>query len=403
MVQLKCFQYLHYFCSIDQIPPEVIEHISACMGLPPQQEITYPSAHRSLYRHHEAVRKLLGVQPFTGPRARNDAVRIAREVSQIVNTRIDIINILIAELVRLDYELPMFGALVKIAEKEHEAAEQALAAAIHAVAPQADAASMLCAAGVTARGAIIDSCQGDSGGPLVAGSGSATRLVGVVSWGKECATTFAGVYTRVAAEYDFLVQQGAVAPVAPVAPTIAPTLLVAPRPGALLVTFVAASDGSRPVAFAADVVDPATGRVWSCFTGPRKDEMPPTCAVEGLTDGTVYSVTGIAGTEAGNSPVAGPVLASPAPVPTVGRIVRIVRGAGRLIARVTPSTSTVSPITSTLVICWPARGLALVGEVEGGRAVLAGADRVRYGCVLRAINDAGHSDSARVLVPAGRR
>jgi len=126
MVQLKCFQYLHYFCSIDQIPPEVIEHISACMGLPPQQEITYPSAHRSLYRHHEAVRKLLGVQPFTGPRARNDAVRIAREVSQIVNTRIDIINILIAELVRLDYELPMFGALVKIAEKEHEAAEQAL-------------------------------------------------------------------------------------------------------------------------------------------------------------------------------------------------------------------------------------------------------------------------------------
>lgn len=54
-------------------------------------------------------------------------MRIAREVGRVVNTRIDIIiNILIAELVRLDYELPMFSALVKIAEKEHDAAEQAL-------------------------------------------------------------------------------------------------------------------------------------------------------------------------------------------------------------------------------------------------------------------------------------
>jgi len=126
MVQLKCFQYLHYFIAVEQIPPEVVEHVSACMGQPPQQEITYPQAHRSLYRHHEAVRKLLGVRAFTGPRARADALRIAREVCQVVNTRIDIINILIAELVRLDYELPMFSALLKIAEKEHEAAEHAL-------------------------------------------------------------------------------------------------------------------------------------------------------------------------------------------------------------------------------------------------------------------------------------
>jgi hypothetical protein len=109
MVQLKCFQYLHHFAAVDQIPPEVVEHIAACMGMPPQREITYPNAHRSLYRHHDAVRELLGVRSFTGPRARADAARIAREVCHIVSTRTDIINILISELIRIGYELPSLG------------------------------------------------------------------------------------------------------------------------------------------------------------------------------------------------------------------------------------------------------------------------------------------------------
>lgn len=126
MVQLKCFAYLHYFTAIDRIPPEVVQHISACMGLTPQNEITYPDAHRSLYRHHEAIRKLLGIKPYAGAETRSMTVKIARDASAIVNTRIDIINILISELVRLGYELPSFGALVKIAEKQHEAAETAL-------------------------------------------------------------------------------------------------------------------------------------------------------------------------------------------------------------------------------------------------------------------------------------
>lgn len=63
--------------------------------------------------------------------AHADARRVAREVSRVVNTRVDIINILIGELVRLNYELPTFGPLVRIAEKEHEsAAEQELCAGI---------------------------------------------------------------------------------------------------------------------------------------------------------------------------------------------------------------------------------------------------------------------------------
>lgn len=127
MVLLKCFEYLRYFVAVEQIPPEIVEHISACMGQTPQNEITYPeSSHRSLYRHHEAIREHLSVRPFSGPRARADAVRIARDVCRVVNTRIDVINILISELVRTGYELPNYSALLKIAEQEHEAAEQAL-------------------------------------------------------------------------------------------------------------------------------------------------------------------------------------------------------------------------------------------------------------------------------------
>ena len=65
-----------------------------------QDVITYPEAHRSLYRHHEAIRTLLGVRPFTGAAARKEANQIALEASQIVDTRTDVINILVDDLIQ---------------------------------------------------------------------------------------------------------------------------------------------------------------------------------------------------------------------------------------------------------------------------------------------------------------
>ncbi|PVI00574.1 putative trypsin [Periconia macrospinosa] len=48
-----------------------------------------------------------------------------------------------------------------------------------------------------------DSCQGDSGGPLIE-TGTNT-LIGIVSWGRGCARRgFAGVYTRVSTQLDFI-------------------------------------------------------------------------------------------------------------------------------------------------------------------------------------------------------
>jgi secreted trypsin-like serine protease len=51
----------------------------------------------------------------------------------------------------------------------------------------------------------VDTCQGDSGGPLIVGDNAGGyRLVGLTSWGYDCAGTSYGVYTRVDAYRDWI-------------------------------------------------------------------------------------------------------------------------------------------------------------------------------------------------------
>lgn len=268
---------------------------------------------------------------------------------------------------------------------------------------EADARVMVCAAGATDAGDVIDSCQGDSGGPLVAGDGAAARLVGVVSWGEACASRFPGVYTRIASEYDFLVANGAV-PAVPTVPTMAPALSVAARSGQLIVGFTSPPDGSDVAAFAATILDPATGQSWTCFTQPTPSGGPAYCTVDGLANGTAYAVTGIAGNALGNSPVAGPVPASPSPLPIVGRIVKATPlGAGRVAFRLTPSQPNGSALTSTRVVCVPvAGGAARSAEADTRRTVVTSLRPVRHSCVLRAENTFGAAESAPVRVKVAR-
>jgi len=257
---------------------------------------------------------------------------------------------------------------------------------------EANAQTQICAGGVTADSKRIDSCQGDSGGPLIAGVGAAARLVGIVSWGNDCANEYPGVYTRVAAEYDFLKALNAVIASVPAAP---PTIAVQPQSGAVRISFEVNPPGSEATAFAATVLDPATGQAINCFAQPRKDGGTPACLAGGLTNGTAYQVTAITGNAAGNSAPTAPYGFIPQPVPTPGAIKKALQtGSGRVALRVTPSIDNGSPLIVERVLCTPSAGGAQRTAAVSGRAAVV--KRLPVGvssCILRARNAVGVADS----------
>ncbi len=269
----------------------------------------------------------------------------------------------------------------------------------------ADPNTMVCAGGLTAGGSRIDTCQGDSGGPLIAGAGAAARLVGIVSWGVDCAGVTPGVYTRVSSMYEFLNSMGALgAPVPQVAPTQPPALAVAPGNASLTVDFTAAADGATVATFAATVTDPATGAVLNCFATPTATGTG-SCTVTGLTNGTAYSVSGISANSLGNSPAATPQVGTPIPLPTAGRITKVkelTRSSAQF--RVTTSSGNGVPLVSEVVLCVKASdgSGARWGEVNNGRAVVKRLKSTRYVCVLRVENQYGTADSAAKLVNMSR-
>lgn len=274
---------------------------------------------------------------------------------------------------------------------------------------EADPATMLCAAGTTAAGLRVDSCQGDSGGPLVEGAGANARLIGIVSWGDECASRLPGVYTRVSAEYEFLTANGAVVAAPPppptTPPTVAPTVTITPVSGGLTVSFVAAADGGLVETFAASALDPATGEVTNCFTPPTKDGSPAVCTIVGLTNGTAYQVTAISGSTLGNSPPTAAQAATPVPVPTPGTIRKANSlGGGKVRFVLTATQDNGAPLTEDLVVCTVAAtgSGARVAQIVGRFATVRGMRPVRYNCYIQATNQFGTTTSAPVEVKARR-
>ena len=262
---------------------------------------------------------------------------------------------------------------------------------------QADSTVMLCAAGTTANGRVIDSCQGDSGGPLIVGNGLAARLVGIVSWGEDCASSLPGVYTRTSAVTDFLLQGNAIITLAPLN---APEVQVTALHESLRVSFAHARDGSAASVFAATATDPGTSEVRTCYVKPRSDELPSSCQIKGLTNGTPYLVSGISANTAGNSPPAPAIEVAPVPVPVPGRILHAqTHDGGRADFTVSRSRSEGPALQALRVVCLPiAGGPGLSARISGDRAEVTGLQPAAYACSVSARNAIGTALGDAVLI-----
>ena len=266
---------------------------------------------------------------------------------------------------------------------------------------EASAESMLCAVGVTANKKIIDSCFGDSGGPLIGGDGAAMRLIGVVSWGEDCATTLPGVYTRVAAMSDFLVSTSALITLAP---TIAPTIDLTVLNTALRVNFTVTDDGSVVSSYTANATDATTGQIFSCTGQPRVDLQLPFCTISGLANNTTYSVSGSTSNSLGGSPVSAPAAGTPLGVPTPGAIRKVWSSYDRTIAVVVKrSRANEAPIISTSLSCSPIDGgPAKAAPFRRDWAILKKLRPIYYSCVIIATNALGSAASAPKLIKVTR-
>jgi Domain of unknown function (DUF4158) len=115
---LKCFQRLHYFPSMKEIPAIIVDHLRSFLQLRPEVPLAYENR-RTLYRHCGTIRSYLGIKTFSGKQVRHTAVQAVYRAAQVMNPTADLINAAIEELIQQRYELPAFGTLNRVAQRVH--------------------------------------------------------------------------------------------------------------------------------------------------------------------------------------------------------------------------------------------------------------------------------------------
>lgn len=108
LVQLKCFQHLGYFPTLNKVPDAIRQHILEAVGYS-SYDLGYASC-RTSSRHRAAIRRYLGITAY---RQGGEGIvkQALREAAQTMGDPADLINAAIEELVRRSTELPGFTTL----------------------------------------------------------------------------------------------------------------------------------------------------------------------------------------------------------------------------------------------------------------------------------------------------
>ena len=261
---------------------------------------------------------------------------------------------------------------------------------------ESDNTVMLCAAGVSSNQEIVDACQGDSGGPLIADGSAGPRLVGVVSWGEDCASTYPGVYSRVSALNIFLQKAGAMPRSIP---TVAPTVEVMPLLDRIRVIITAGQDGIVVTAYAVTATGPnpndsSQTQTFTCFAAPTKPSVTGRCTITGLSTGIEYAITAISASDQGNSPPSNPIIVVPSDQPFAGNIGSVKFTGTTAKFRVTKSFPNSSQIRAERVLCSPVgSGATRSARISNNSAVVRNLRKSRYRCVVRIATEAGSANS----------
>ena len=130
LVDLKCFQKMARFCSREEIPQAVTDHVRHCLGQAPEVEPDHGAA-RTARWHRGQVRKRLGVTRDP-QRARALAEAAIREAAQVRNHPPDLINVALERIVEASLELPAYSTQDEMAAAIRTEVNEAIFAGITA-------------------------------------------------------------------------------------------------------------------------------------------------------------------------------------------------------------------------------------------------------------------------------
>ena len=128
LVDLKCFQKMARFCSREEIPQPVTDHVRHCLGLAPEVEPDHGAA-RTMRLHRGQVRKRQGVTRDP-QRARALADAAIREAALVRNHPPDLINVALERIIEASLELPAYSTLDEMAATIRAEVNEAIFAGI---------------------------------------------------------------------------------------------------------------------------------------------------------------------------------------------------------------------------------------------------------------------------------